>query len=380
MPLFTFHGRRELAGRWCRLTRWEFWPPWLFYPPVLLYVTGLMLRYRSPLLFTASNPAIPGGGFIAESKGAILDGLSGAGDRVARTHLIGGGETLERRRAEAREFMARNGLDYPVVLKPDAGQRGSGVAVVRDEEQLDAYLSAARFDTLIQEYAAGAEFGIFYYRYPGEDRGRIFSITEKRMPVLYGDGVHTVEQLILLDARAVCLARHYMRVQSDRLWQVPARGESLTLVELGTHCRGAIFLDGDEMRSAALERAIDEVSKSFRGFYFGRYDLKARDPRALRRGEGFKIIELNGVTSEATHIYDPRVGLIRAYRTLFRQWRIAFEIGSRNRSRGARPTRLRDLVRLLRKYRALARTHPGWPAPRSHGEVRRETPAGSLPE
>jgi len=71
-----------MTGRWCRLTRWEFWPPWLFYPPVLFYVAGLMLRYRSPLLFTASNPAIPGGGFVAESKG---DGET-VWDRLARLY------------------------------------------------------------------------------------------------------------------------------------------------------------------------------------------------------------------------------------------------------------------------------------------------------
>ena len=31
----------------------------------------------------------------------------------------------------AKSFMAGNNLTFPVVLKPDTGQRGSGVAVVR---------------------------------------------------------------------------------------------------------------------------------------------------------------------------------------------------------------------------------------------------------
>jgi len=30
----------------------------------------------------------------------------------------------------------------------------------------------------------GEEYGVFYYRYPGSERGRVFSVTEKRMPVL----------------------------------------------------------------------------------------------------------------------------------------------------------------------------------------------------
>ena len=48
---------------------------------------------------------------------------------------------MEERAERVREFLSRHDLDYPVVLKPDAGQRGSGVAVIRDEERLEAYLA-----------------------------------------------------------------------------------------------------------------------------------------------------------------------------------------------------------------------------------------------
>jgi hypothetical protein len=179
------------------------------------------------------------------------------------------------------------------------------------------------------------------------------------MPVVRGDGTHTLEQLILLDGRAVSMARHYLRVQGNRIWRVPSEGEVVTLVELGTHCRGAIFLDGSGFCTEPLERAIDETSRAYRGFFFGRYDIRTEDLEELKLGRGFKVIELNGVTSEATHIYDPRCGLLEAYRTLFEQWRIAFEIGRRNRQRGARPARLGEMLQLLREYRVLARNHPG---------------------
>ena len=53
-------------------------------------------------------------------------------------------------------------------------------------------------------------------------------------------------------------------------------------------------------------------------------------------GRNLKIVELNGVTSEATHIYDPKLSLFDAYRVLFRQWRIAFELGDLNRRWGIR--------------------------------------------
>lgn len=38
------------------------------------------------------------------------------------------------------------------------------------------------------------------------------------------------------------------------------------------------------------------------------------------------MIELNGASAEATHIYDPAVTLLDTY-VMSRQWRIAFETG-----------------------------------------------------
>jgi hypothetical protein len=70
------------------------------------------------------------------------------------------------------------------------------------------------------------------------------------------------------------------------------------------------------------------------------------------------VMELNGVTSEATAIYDARNGLFAAYRTLFDQWRLAFEIGAANRDRGVRTLGPLDLARLIARYRATAGERP----------------------
>ena len=71
----------------------------------------------------------------------------------------------------------------------------------------------------------------------------------------------------------------------------------------------------------------------------------------IRAGR-FKVIELNGVSSEATNIYDPRGTLWAAYRTLFRQWRLAFRIGAANRALGAPATPALPLLgRLFQHFR-----------------------------
>jgi len=171
------------------------------------------------------------------------------------------------------------------------------------------------------------------------------------MPVLIGDGVSTLERLILNDERAVCMADFYLNQQRTHLWEVPRQGERVQLVELGTHCRGAIFLDGEWVRTAALEAAFDCISQGFDGFYFGRYDVRTPAIEDFKQGRNFKIVELNGVTSEATHIYDPRNSLLAAYKILFEQWRLAFEIGALNRARGAQPTAIGALIKLMLVFR-----------------------------
>lgn len=324
--------------RWRRF-RWEFWPPWAAYLPVALYILYLAWKHRSLTLFTAANPGISSGGLIGESKSLILTQMDSTS--VARFARV-------RTATEAREFMQQNRLEFPVVLKPDVGQRGSGVAVVRSSEELERYLSKAVQPTILQEYVPGVEFGVFYYRYPGQDRGRIFSITEKRFPEVTGDGASTLEQLIRRDERAGCLAGVYLRSCRRPACDVVPPGERVRLVELGSHCRGAIFLDGGRFRTAALEEAVDRISRSHPGFFFGRFDLRAASVEAFKSGE-FRVIELNGVSAEATHIYDPAVSLLDAYRTLFAQWRIAFEIGAANRARGFAPLSLGDVTALVLK-------------------------------
>ena len=88
------------------------------------------------------------------------------------------------------------------------------------------------------------------------------------------------------------------------------------------------------------------MSRAHPGFHFGRFDVYAESVDALRRGR-IKVIELNGVIAEATHMYDPAGTLGGALGVLRRQWRTAFEIGAANRARGAVPTPTGQLLGLV---------------------------------
>ncbi len=351
--------RRRWLGRLRRWRRWEFWPAWAIYPPIVFYGLALALRHRGATVFTAANPGIPAGGFIGESKAGILSRLGAApGWRLPPWRLLPVADPLPVRLEKVRAFRVEHRLDYPLVLKPDAGQRGSGVAIVESDGEVEAYLRHTRSDTLVQDYVPGLEFGLFYVRFPGQPQGRLAAITEKRLPAVVGDGRRKVEDLILADERAVCLADLYLARQGEGRNRVPAAGERVPLAQLGTHCRGAVFLDGSMHATPALEAAVEAMSRTLEGFCFGRYDVRVPTLAALAAGGPLALIEVNGVTSEPTHAYDARYGLLAGWRSLAWQWRTAFAIGAANRERGAAVTPLAALAAALVDYRRRARSHP----------------------
>ncbi len=357
--LFAAERRRHIAAQLGRWRHWEFWSAWMFYPPVAIYCVWLSIKYRGLTLPTAANPGIFTGGVVGESKMATLSDLMATSPEfVAEAELIGG-STVDERLACLRDICERRQISYPFILKPDVGQRGAGIKLIRTEEQAIAYLKQTGAPLVLQRYAPGPnEIGVFYYRFPHESRGHLFAITEKIFPILKGDGRSTIRELIWRDPRARILAEKYLSRLAGREDEVLAEGETLKLVEAGNHAQGCIFRDGMQLGTPALARRIDEISQKLCGFFIGRYDIRYPSEEDLRAGGNFQIIELNGAASEATSIYDARNSLVVAYRTLFRQWDLVFAIGAANRRRGCSPTNLSLMWKTWRQYSRQAATYP----------------------
>ena len=356
---FVDFDPRPWAARLGRWRHWEFWPAWLFYPPVAIYCLWLMIKYRGAMLPTAANPGIFSGGMVGESKMATLrDLMTTSPEFTAEAELLAG-STPAARLASLREIRARRNISYPFILKPDLGQRGAGIKLIRHEAQAQAYLQQTSAALLVQRFAAGPqEAGIFYYRFPGEPRGRIFSITEKIFPLVVGDGQATVADLVWRDPRARFLATKYLPRLGARQNTVLPAGETQPLVQAGNHAQGCIFRDGRDLCTPALAACMDAISQKLTGFNIGRYDLRYASAEDLRAGKNFQIIELNGAAAEAASIYDARYSLFSAYRTLFRQWELVFAIGAENRRRGCTPMTIARCWREWRHYSALAATYP----------------------
>lgn len=342
----TRHGRTKLVAAVSTLWRWEFWPAWLFYLPLVPYLGWLAVRHRGATVWTAANPGIPGGGVVGESKAEILARLPA--DAVIPFALVPAGP-VDDRVARLEAAVAERGWAFPLVLKPDAGQRGAGVRRVADWAAVESYLSDQPAAVLAQPYHPGPhEAGVFYYRHPGAAKGHILAVTDKVFPVLVGDGVSPLADLIWRHPRyrmqaATFLARHDPA-------RVLAAGERLQLALAGNHCQGTLFRDGGHLLTPELESAIDALAQAFPGFHFGRFDVRYPDKASLRAGRHLAIVELNGVTSEATSLYDPARSLRSAYHLLFRQWATLFAIGAAQRGRGVRPLSVVELVQLVWRF------------------------------
>jgi len=340
----------------------EFWPNWLFYTPVVAHCIALGLRHWSPTLLTAANPGITAGGLCGESKTSILDQIADAEERAALaryTILDATGTEADLSAAEA--VMHAAGLAWPIVAKPDIGCNGTGVRLARGRDDLRRYLAGfpAGQRVVLQELIEHEnEAGLFYVRHPNEPHGRITSLTLKAAPFVVGDGRSTLRDLVLADARAGQLAHLYLPRLAARLTEVPAQGVRVALVFVGNHCKGAIFRDGAGHITPALTARVEQFARAIPDFHFGRIDVRFASLAALGRGEGFRVIEVNGAGSEATHIWDPRTSLAQAWRSQFLHYGLAYRIGAANRARGVRPTRVRELWRLWRTQRRLMAAYP----------------------
>jgi hypothetical protein len=337
----------------------EFWPGWLFYTPVVIYWLIQGLRHLSWSLPTSANPHITTGGLCGESKLSILNQVGPDAENLVAPAI---GVLARPDGAAAAEAAMRDaGLGWPVVAKPDIGCNGTGVRLLRDRAGLDRYLQdfPAGETIVLQRYVdAPNEAGLFYIRHPHEAQGRITSVTIKHPPVVIGDGRSTLRQLIMTDSRAGKVPFLYLPRLQGRLDSVPAQGEAVQLVFVGNHCKGSVFEDGTALVTPKLTRAVDRLAQSMPDFFFGRIDVRFDSLPLLRRGKGFTVIEINGVGSEATHVWDPRTKLWDAWKAQFFHYGAAFRIGAANRRRGFAPSSVKAMYRDWMRQRKLMASYP----------------------
>jgi RimK-like ATP-grasp domain len=308
-----------------KLFSWEYWPFYIVYIPAYFYWIILAIRNKSIFFFNTSNPTIKNGGMLMESKKEIYDILPKG--YYPGTLLFNSGSTA----TKIIEEINKNNFQFPLIGKPDIGMQGLAVKKLEDENDVIAYIKTSRADFLIQEFIhLENEVGIFYYRYPGEKKGKISGIVSKEFLTVTGDGVSNIEGLLQKDPRFILQIPYLKSTSSDLLEKVLSRGEIHLLVPYGNHARGAKFVDATPLVNDKLENTIDELCQKVPGFYFGRLDLRYNTWAELEEGKNISIIELNGAGSEPTHMYDPKHSIFFAWKEIIWHWKILAKISHMN--------------------------------------------------
>jgi hypothetical protein len=348
LRLISRRWRQRLTASVSRIWRWEFWPMWVFYVPVGIWTLLLAIRNGGFRTLTAANPGIADGGIVGESKFDILQRLPRAWTIPSALIEDAAADQCADR---LRQVMDQQGWHFPLVLKPDVGQRGTGVRLVATMEEAREYLRRMAGSVLVQPYHPGPfEAGIFYYRLPEWPTGRILAITDKHFPVVIGDGRSSIEDLVWAHDRYRMQAGTFIARLGARRHEVPAPGVRVGLGIAGNHAQGTMFTDGFWMCTPELDARVDAIAREYPGFFIGRFDVRYRDREAFMAGRDLAIVELNGATAECTNIYDPSGSLFAAYRTLFRQWHLVFAIGAANRRNGRAASSTDRLLALVRAH------------------------------
>lgn len=308
-----------------RIMNWEYWPSQLVYGPLYLYWLWLSLKARSFFFFSAANPGLQYAGFIHEKKSDIYPLIPQ--QYYPRTKLFKTGVLP----IVVMEELKKEKLIFPLIAKPDIGEKGKQVKLLYTEDKLFQYISRSKVDFLIQEHIGyEQEAGIFYYRIPGEASGHISGIVGKEFLSVTGDGKSSIRDLLKREDRFLLQLPALQYTYGPFLDKVLAEGVRHILVPYGNHSRGAKFVDLKHKISDALISTIDAVCQQIPGFYYGRLDIRFNTWEELAEGKNFSIIELNGAGSEPTHMYDPHHSLFYAWKEICRHWKLMYQISRQN--------------------------------------------------
>ena len=312
-----------------RLMHWEYWSSKVVYAPLYPYWLWLSLRSGSLFFLTAANPRIRNGGFIMESKNDIYIQLPA--ELYPKTLYFESGVST----SDILKAINEYGITFPMIAKPDMGERGLAVKKIFNKNELLQYTERMPIPFLLQEFIPYEnEVGIFYYRLPGQTKGCITGIVNKEAVTVKGDGISTVAQLAKKNGRYLLQWEQIQRSNADKLELVLGQGEQLVLIPYGNHSRGSKFTNESARISEKLSETINRICMQIPEFYYGRLDIRFKDWATLEVGEELSIIEVNGSGSEPTHIYDPTNSIFFAWKEIIRHWDILYNVSKENNKRG----------------------------------------------
>jgi hypothetical protein len=323
------------------MKKYEFWNPRLFELPYYLYlgwrclVSGVSIRDLAKANYALDHGEI-GLGSKLESQLAFDQQF------FLPSELLLDKDSVERKKCFIFDFIEING--YPVVLKSNVGSVGKGIVKLSSMADVEKHTPRLLGDYILQKFTAlPYECGVFYVRLNGVPR--ITGINRKHFPTVIGNGR---DDLLTLAQDHHRYTHHWNSFLQDiDTAAVLAAGQERRLSFIGSHTLGCKFTDDSHLLTKELEQAIFKVFESQPGFNFGRVDVKCADESAFQNGK-FVVIEVNGVASLPTHMFDPKFSVWKAYKIFFEHGKYLVQIARQQRDKPMQLLSYREVIRQVK--------------------------------
>jgi hypothetical protein len=337
-----------------RLVNKEYWNASIYTVPIVFYGTYLAARARSPLFFTAANPAIPTGGMVGESKSDISNWIPLP--YRPKNALIRQSDSM----TDMHILIEKAGMQFPLILKPVIGCRGLMVEKVMT--LAEAYRHVLRFPTdfLIEEFIDyPVEAAVLYWKNPETGKSGIQSIAGKAFLSVVGDGEQSVQRLLMQDSRGILQIERLQKEKPALLKYIPQSGEKIVVEPIGNHCRGTKFLNYNHLITPEMVAAYDKIQADLPGCYVFRLDVKTPSVSDLQAGRNIKILEINGVGSDPAHIYDPTTPFFEIWAAYIRLWKKIFEVSTALHRSGVPYMKLKEYKDYSKKQKEMEELEMG---------------------
>ncbi|MBT8115575.1 MAG: hypothetical protein KJP04_09345 [Arenicella sp.] len=333
------------------IKKYEFWHPRVFEFPFYLYLGWLCALNRVGVRGLAkANYALDHGEIGLGSKLATQQSFDQS--YFPTTALIPGDVSVAQKKQQIYSFIERHA--YPVVLKSNVGCVGKGIVKLSDADAVEKHTPRLLGDYIVQDFSPHPhECGVFYIRKNG--RPRITGINKKHFPTVVGNGRDDLHTLARNHPRYTAHWDSFL--QDVDTTEVLEADQEKRLSFIGSHTLGCKFTEQMDLLTPQLESAIFEFFASQSGFNYGRVDVKYADEESFKRGE-FVVIEVNGVASLPTHMFDPKFSVWQAYKIFFEHGRHLVNIAGEQRHQPMQLLPYRDVLRQVKdNQQMLNRVH-----------------------
>jgi cyanophycin synthetase len=214
-------------------------------------------------------------------------------------------------------------IGLPVVVKPQYGNQGRGVAVnLTTHEQVVAAYEAARAEgssILVEKFAPGCDHRLLVI---GD---RLVAAARREPPLVVGDGMHSIEQLVdrvnadprrgedhataLSKLRLDAIGLAVLTEQELTAASVPAAGQVVVLRRNANLSTGGTAADvTDQVHPEVAARAVDAARMV--GLDIAGVDIVCRDASLPLEEQGGVIVEVNAAPGLRMHL-EPSAGEAR---------------------------------------------------------------------